>query len=55
MKKHKKEWFVGVCKFCKKDLLNTDSFVSFADRKSAHYDCLIKDDEMQKNLLLKSC
>jgi hypothetical protein len=36
---------IGPCKYCGKDMLNTDSFVAFMDKTKAHYICMKKDDE----------
>ena len=36
---------VGDCKYCKKEILNTDSFVSFYKSGHAHYKCMKIDDE----------
>tara|TARA_Y100001938_G_C7883525_1_gene326206 strand:- start:60 stop:251 length:192 start_codon:yes stop_codon:yes gene_type:complete len=36
---------VGVCKYCHKELINTDSFVSFYPKGHAHYECMRKADE----------
>ena len=35
---------IGPCKYCKKDMVNTESFVAFADKTKAHYECMRKDD-----------
>lgn len=35
---------IGPCKYCGKDMVNTDSFVAFADKSKGHYDCMKKDD-----------
>ena len=35
---------IGPCKYCGKDMINTDSFVAFADKTKAHYECMRKDD-----------
>jgi|TARA_B100001939_G_C16735502_1_gene527418 hypothetical protein len=42
---------VGFCRYCKKELINTDSFVSFYGGGHAHYECMRKDDELQKKVL----
>ena len=42
---------VGVCKYCQKELINTDSFVSFYGGGHAHYQCMKEDDELQKKVL----
>ena len=36
---------VGNCMYCKKEILNTDSFVSFYKSGHAHYKCMKIDDE----------
>ena len=36
---------VGNCRYCKKSMTSDESFVSFADKTSSHYDCLVKDDQ----------
>ena len=59
MPKHNKSWvkskvivtLVGTCRYCFKELLNTDSFVSFYPRGHAHYQCMREDDELQKKVL----
>jgi len=35
---------IGPCKYCKKDMVNTESFVAFADGTKAHYECMRLDD-----------
>ena len=35
---------IGPCKYCKKDMINTESFVAFADKTKAHYECMRLDD-----------
>jgi len=53
MQKHKKKTWVkpvqylmniGLCRYCKKEMENTESFVAFADKTKAHYKCLSEDD-----------
>ncbi len=39
---------IGPCKYCKKDMVNTESFVAFADKTKAHYDCMKAEDEKQQ-------
>ena len=34
---------IGKCKYCNKDMVNTDSFVAFADKTKGHYNCMKKD------------
>ena len=43
---------IGPCRYCKKDMVNTESFVVFADKTKAHYQCMKKDDEL-RNAKLK--
>ena len=40
---------IGPCKYCKKDMVNTESFVAFVDKTKAHYDCMKADDERRHN------
>ena len=41
---------VGDCKYCEKEIINTDSFVSFYKSGHAHYQCMkIEDEKQQKN------
>ena len=42
---------VGNCRYCKKNIVNTDSFVSFYKSGYAHYDCMKKDDELRQEVL----
>ena len=35
---------IGPCRYCKKEMENTESFVAFADKTKAHYKCLSEDD-----------
>tara|TARA_R100000353_G_scaffold170971_1_gene135084 strand:+ start:611 stop:796 length:186 start_codon:yes stop_codon:yes gene_type:complete len=34
-----KEFLVGECLYCFKQIFNTDAFVVFATKKPAHYSC----------------
>ena len=34
---------IGKCKYCNKDMVNTDSFVVFADNTICHYNFMKKD------------
>jgi len=51
-KQKKKTWVkpvqyvmnIGPCRYCKKEMENTESFVAFADKTKAHYKCLSEDD-----------
>ena len=53
MQKQKKPWVksktiiidIGKCRYCNKDMVNTESFVAFADKTKAHYECMKKDDQ----------
>ena len=40
---------IGPCRYCKKDMVNTESFVAFADKTKGHYQCM-KDDDDQRSL-----
>ena len=45
---------IGKCRYCQKEMINTESFVAFADKTKAHYECMRKDDykkliEKEKN------
>jgi len=45
---------IGKCRYCQKDMINAESFVAFADKTKAHYECMKKDDykkiiEKEKN------
>ena len=42
---------IGPCKYCKKDMINTESFVAFADKTKAHYLCMKKNDEENERIL----
>ena len=44
---------IGPCRYCKKDMVNTESFVAFADKTKAHYECMKKDDELREGMLNK--
>ena len=39
---------VGPCKYCHKEIINTDSFVVFATKEPAHYQCMKLEDEKQQ-------
>ena len=39
---------VGDCKYCGKEIINTDSFVVFATKEPAHYQCMKLEDEKQQ-------
>ncbi len=39
---------IGQCKYCKKDMVNTESFVAFADKTKAHYSCMVEEDKKQQ-------
>lgn len=56
MPKHRKTWnkkkireiLVGNCRYCEKEIINTDSFVSFYPKGHAHYVCM-KEDDIKSN------
>jgi len=35
---------IGKCRYCKAEMNNQESFVAFADKTKAHYECMRKDD-----------
>ena len=39
---------IGPCRYCKKDMVNTESFVAFADGTKSHYLCMKNDDELKE-------
>ena len=39
---------IGPCKYCKKDMVNTESFVAFYDKSKAHYECMKAEDAKQQ-------
>ena len=43
---------IGPCRYCKKDMVNTESFVAFhvGEPKFAHYQCMKEDDEKSSGL-----
>nr|BAR28894.1 hypothetical protein [uncultured Mediterranean phage uvMED] len=42
---------VGICRYCKKDMTNLDSFVSFYGGGHSHYQCMREDDDLKKKVL----
>ena len=38
---------IGKCRYCNKDMTNQESFVAFADKTKAHYQCMKEDDEQR--------
>ena len=44
---------IGPCRYCKKDMVNTESFVACVDKTKAHYECMKKDDELRESMLNK--
>ena len=54
-KQKKKTWVkpttiiidIGKCRYCNKNMINTDSFVAFADKTKAHYQCMKEDDNQR--------
>jgi hypothetical protein len=41
---------VGKCRYCKIDMISTDSFVAFANHTKAHYKCM-KEDDIKKTTI----
>tara|TARA_A100001201_G_C3923881_1_gene151438 strand:+ start:153 stop:341 length:189 start_codon:yes stop_codon:yes gene_type:complete len=39
---------IGKCRYCYKEMVNTESFVCFADKTKAHYKCMKEDDDKVK-------
>ena len=37
------EMDIGKCRYCDKNMVNTESFVAFADKTKGHYSCMEKD------------
>ena len=58
MPKHRKTWnktkireiLVGNCRYCEKEIINTDSFVSFYPKGHAHYVCMKEDDKKKATI-----
>ncbi len=54
-KQNKKTWVkptsiiidIGKCRYCNKDMINQESFVAFADKTKAHYQCMKEDDNQR--------
>tara|TARA_R100000234_G_C4839654_1_gene110514 strand:- start:27 stop:260 length:234 start_codon:yes stop_codon:yes gene_type:complete len=44
---------VGNCRYCKKKIINNESFVSFYKSGHAHYNCMKEDDELRQKTLNK--
>tara|TARA_X000000950_G_scaffold43136_2_gene48238 strand:+ start:25 stop:237 length:213 start_codon:yes stop_codon:yes gene_type:complete len=44
---------IGKCIYCKNDMVNTESFVVFATKEKAHYQCMKKDDELKQKITQK--
>ena len=42
---------VGFCRYCYKELINTDSFVSFYGGGHSHYQCMKEDDDLKQKVL----
>ena len=36
---------IGPCRYCNKEMDNQESFVAFADKTKAHYNCMVLDDK----------
>ena len=57
-KQKKKTWVksktiiidIGKCRYCNKEMTNQESFVAFADKTKAHYQCMKEDDEKSSGL-----
>ena len=43
-----KSFLIGNCKYCDKQLFNQNSFVAFADKKIAHFECYKHNTEQQQ-------
>ena len=41
---------VGFCRYCHKELINTDSFVSFYGGGHAHWQCMKEDSDKSKSI-----
>ena len=39
---------IGKCRYCNKDMTNQESFVAFATKEKAHYQCM-KDDDAKRS------
>lgn len=37
---------IGKCMYCQENMINTESFVVFATKEKAHYQCMKKHDEL---------
>ena len=54
-KQKKKTWVksktiiidIGKCRYCNKEMTNQESFVAFADKTKAHYQCMKEDDDQR--------
>ena len=42
---------VGKCRYCRKNIVNTESFVSFYSGDHSHYDCMKNDDDLRQEVL----
>ena len=40
--------YISECKYCKKDVSSQQSFVAFASKEYAHYQCMKEEDEKQQ-------
>ena len=38
---------IGKCRYCSAEMNNQESFVAFADKTKAHYQCMKDDDEQR--------
>ena len=42
---------VGTCRYCKQEMTNMDSFVSFYGGGHAHWQCMKEDDDLKQKVL----
>ena len=40
--------YIAPCRYCKKDVSSQQSFVAFASKDYAHYQCMKEEDEKQQ-------
>tara|TARA_B100000214_G_scaffold304106_1_gene234864 strand:+ start:647 stop:838 length:192 start_codon:yes stop_codon:yes gene_type:complete len=40
--------YIAQCRYCKKDVSSQQSFVAFASKDYAHYQCMKEEDEKQQ-------
>jgi hypothetical protein len=46
--------YIAPCKYCNQDVSSQQSFVAFASKDYAHYDCMKADDERRNNGIERS-